>query len=278
MADPPTSNAPPDTIVLIHGLWMTPRSWEHWVDRYSSRGHRVLAPAWPGLDVEVEELRRDPSPLAKLDAAKVVDHYDSIIRRLDRPPIIMGHSFGGAFTQLLLHRGVGAAGVSIDGATVRGVRDLPLSTLRSAGHVLANPFNRGKAVPFDLEHFTYAFGNTLTPEEAKAAHERYAVPAAARILFQGANANLNPRTPFRVDFKAARAPLLFIGGGADHVVPAKVSHKMAAKYRDSPSVTAYEEFPERSHFTVGERGWEEVADFALTWATEHATAPQAAVA
>jgi hypothetical protein len=23
----------PDTIVLIHGLWMTPLSWEHWIDR-----------------------------------------------------------------------------------------------------------------------------------------------------------------------------------------------------------------------------------------------------
>ena len=31
-------SAVPDTIVLIHGLWMTPRSWEHWVERYSSRG------------------------------------------------------------------------------------------------------------------------------------------------------------------------------------------------------------------------------------------------
>jgi hypothetical protein len=32
----------PDTIVLIHGLWVTPRSWEHWIDRYEGRGYRVL--------------------------------------------------------------------------------------------------------------------------------------------------------------------------------------------------------------------------------------------
>src|SRR5918912_95644 len=64
--DPMTANNPPDpaapdTIVLIHGLWMTPRSWEHWVERYSERGYRVLASAYPGLDVEVEALREDPS-------------------------------------------------------------------------------------------------------------------------------------------------------------------------------------------------------------------------
>jgi alpha-beta hydrolase superfamily lysophospholipase len=40
-----TSDQTKPTIVLIHGLWMTPRSWEHWIDRYKSRGHEVLTPA-----------------------------------------------------------------------------------------------------------------------------------------------------------------------------------------------------------------------------------------
>src|SRR5829696_8731705 len=98
----------PDTIVLIHGLWMTPRSWEHWVSHYQAKGFTVLAPAWPGLEGEVEALNADPSPIAGLGIAKIVDHYDAIIRSLDRPPIIMGHSFGGAFTQVLVGRGLGA--------------------------------------------------------------------------------------------------------------------------------------------------------------------------
>ena len=28
----------PDTIVLIHGLWVTPRSWEKWVEHYEGKG------------------------------------------------------------------------------------------------------------------------------------------------------------------------------------------------------------------------------------------------
>ena len=28
----------PDTIVLIHGLWVTPRSWEHWIEHYENKG------------------------------------------------------------------------------------------------------------------------------------------------------------------------------------------------------------------------------------------------
>ena len=35
-------------------------------------------------------------------------------------------------------------------------------------------------------------------------------------------------------------------------------------------MTDYKEFEGRSHFTVGQPGWEEVADYALDWAKEHA--------
>jgi alpha-beta hydrolase superfamily lysophospholipase len=73
---------------------MTPLSWEHWIERYTSRGYQVLAPAWPGMGVDIEQLRRDPSPIARLNAIEIIDHYEPIIDKLDRPPIIMGHSFG----------------------------------------------------------------------------------------------------------------------------------------------------------------------------------------
>jgi alpha-beta hydrolase superfamily lysophospholipase len=93
----PTTASPatPDTIVLIHGLWMTALSWEHWVERYTSRGFRVIARSWPGMDIDIEQLRRDPTPVAGLGVGEVVDHYERIIRELDRPPIIMGHSSAG---------------------------------------------------------------------------------------------------------------------------------------------------------------------------------------
>ena len=108
----------PDTILMIHGLWMTPRSWEHFRDRYESRGYTVLAPAWPGMEVEVEALNANPDLVTGLDIEQIVDHYDKILRNLDSPPVIIGHSFGGAFTQILLDRGLGAVGVGLSAATV----------------------------------------------------------------------------------------------------------------------------------------------------------------
>ena len=84
--------AAPDTIVLIHGLWVTPRSWEKWVEHYEGQGYRVLAPAYPGFEVEVEALNEDPSPIEALTIPAVVEHLEGIVGELESPPIIMGHS------------------------------------------------------------------------------------------------------------------------------------------------------------------------------------------
>jgi alpha-beta hydrolase superfamily lysophospholipase len=95
------------------------------------------------------------------------------------------------------------------------------------------------------------------------------VPAANRVLFEGAMANFNPKAPTKVDFhKDDRSPLLVISGGADHVIPAKVAKANYKLQNKSKATTAYREFPGRSHFTVGQDGWEEVADYALDWALD----------
>ncbi|MFE4821632.1 alpha/beta hydrolase [Streptomyces sp. NPDC056704] len=259
------------TVVLIHGLWVTPRSWEHWVAHYTSQGFQVLAPAWPGVEWEVEDLRMDPSPMAGIGIEEVVNHYEAIVRNLERPPILIGHSFGGAIVQMLLDRGLGIAGVAVHSAAVKGVLPLPLSTLRSTWSVLGHPSNREKAVGLSLEQFRYAFANTLSDDEAFAAYERYHVPGPGRVLFQGAFANFNPRAVTRVDFRnERRAPLLFIAGGEDHIVPAVVNRANARLYRRSAAVTEYREFPGRSHLTISQDGWREVADYAMAWVLNRA--------
>lgn len=255
-----------DTILLIHGLWMTPRSWEHWVERYTKAGQTVLAPAWPGLDADVEALRNDPSPIEGQGIDEIVDHYDRIIRSLDKPPIIIGHSFGGAITQRLVDRGLGAAAVAIDSAPVKGVLKLPVSTLKSNFPVLSNPANRKRALMLTEKQFHDIFASALSEEDSSKAYARYAVPGSGRMVFQAAFANFNPKA-HKINFaNDDRAPLLFIAGGADVLVPPTLNQSNAKLYLESKAIVAYKEFPGRCHFICGQQGWEEVADFALEWA------------
>jgi alpha-beta hydrolase superfamily lysophospholipase len=272
-----STNAPdptaPDTIVLIHGLWLTALSWEHWAERYVARGFRVVARSWPGMEGDIEELRRDPSAIAGLGVTEIVDHYDAIIRGLDRPPIVIGHSFGGLVTQILLDRGLGAAGVAISPAPVKGIFVLPFSTLKSAFPALKNPFDTHRAVPLTLEQFHYGFTNHLSVEESAPIYERYAAPGPNHVLFQASFANFNPHAATMVDFhNDDRAPLLIVGAGRDHTVPASVAKANYNLYQKSTAVTEYKEYPERTHWTINQDGWDEVADFALDWAVTNAAA------
>ena len=264
--------AEPQTVVLIHGMWMTPRSWDHWIDHYADRGHRAIAPGWPGVK-DPEETRRDPSALKGLGLQRIVDHYVGIIRELDRSPIIMGHSFGGLVTQLLLDRGLGTAGVAIGTAPPKGVILLPASTLRAAFPGLKNPFGRNGLAPLSPKQFRWRFTNTLSQEESDLSYREHYIPGTNRAFFEAAYAAFSGNSPAHINFKnPARAPLLLLVGEKDHISPPALNKSLLKLQRQAPSVTESKEYPGRTHFTAGMDGWEAVADDALNWSIEHAGA------
>lgn len=261
----------PPTIVLVHGLWLTPLSWEGWKQRFESKGHTVLAPAWPGLEGTVEEVRRNTSRYERLGVKEITDSYDRIIRGLDAPPIIMGHSFGGLITQLLLDRGLGASAVAISPAQIKGVFVLPYSQAKVASVALKNPANRHRALMLTPEQFHYGFTNTLSLEESKPIYDRLAVPGPGRPLFQAAFANVTPHAVTHVNrHNSSRAPLLFLANGKDHTVPSASTRAAYNIQLKTGALTEIKEYPDRSHSTFSQDGWEEVADFALDWAVRNA--------
>jgi pimeloyl-ACP methyl ester carboxylesterase len=267
----------PDTIVLIHGFWVTPRSWENWVAYYEDKGYKVIAPAYPGFEVEVEALNADPTPVEELTVQKVVDHLESVLEPLDNP-IIMGHSAGGLFTQLMLDKGYGAAAVALNSAPPEGVMVHPWSQLKSTFPVLKNPANRHRAPAFTFEQWNYAFTNGIDEATARATYERYAVPVNGGILFGSVTADVIPgKQATYVNFKNDdRAPLLFISGSTDHIMPPSVQKSNAKHYKSDKTVTEVVEF-EGPHFMPGLEGWEKIADHALEWALAHARPAKTAV-
>ncbi len=262
----------PDTIVLVHGFWVTPRSWEDWVTHYEKKGFRVVAPAYPGFEAEVEALNADPSIVERVTAHQIIDHLIGVVSALPSPPIIMGHSAGGAFTQVLIDRGYGASAVALNSAPTEGVLVTPLTQIKSTFPVLKSPANRHKAVPLTLEQWTYAFTNTFTAEESKRLYERYAVPANGGILWDSVLANFIPGPQdIAVNYhNAARVPLLFISGSVDHIMPPSVQRSNAKHYKADGLVTEIKEYEGYAHLLPAQDGWQDIADFALDWALRHA--------
>jgi pimeloyl-ACP methyl ester carboxylesterase len=254
------------SIVLIHGAWLAPRSWENFETYFKEKAYDVFVPEWPRKADGVEAQRRDPSALAGLGIKEIVDHLEGYVRQIPEPPVIVGHSFGGLFTLMLLDRGVGAAGVAMDPAPPKGILTLPPSQLKSASPALAHPSTRNTTVTLTLDQFTYGFVNTFTDEDARNAYDRYAVPETGRIFYQAAFANFNPHAENRVDYaKADRAPLLITAGEKDHTVPASVSRSIYKKYAKSPARTDLLELSGRPHLLMAGEGWEEVAAKVHVW-------------
>ena len=252
------------TIVLINGLWMTALSWENWVRHYTEKGYWVIAANWPGMEGDIQQLRRDPSSFANLGLTEVVDHYEQIIRELENPPIIIGYGFGGLVTQILLDRGWGAAGVAIASAPVKGIARLPLSVLKLAFSVLGKSHSN-KTASLTAEQFHRAFANSLMETESLDAFKRYVVPAPYRVLVQTAFANFISHTAATVNFRNdTRAPLLLLAGGKDRVTPSSLVKANLELYRESKAETDYKEYPDQAHFTFLQQT--KIADYVLGWA------------
>ena len=265
------------TVVFIHGAWVTPTCWDSFDGFFRDRGYATIAPAWPGKERSIEAIRSDPSPLVGVGIAEIVDHYERIIRALPEPPILVGHSFGGLFVQILLDRGLGSCGVAIDPAPPKGVLAFEPSAIRSLASVLLTWRGWRKVVRWSYADFRYAFVHSLPEAEARAAYDTQVTPETGRIFFQGALAGFSPRSPATVHFgNATRSPLLIVAGADDRIVPAVVVRRNHRKYAKSSAVTEFREFPGRTHWIIAQEGWPEVAGFVADRIARIAPAPAGA--
>src|SRR3954467_8608906 len=234
-------------VVLIHGLWLLPSSWDRWAGLFEEAGY-VVKPGWPDDPQTVADAKANPEVFANKSVGQIADHLEAVIKRLDQEPAIIGHSFGGLLTQILAGRSLAAASVAIDAAPYRGVLPLPLSALRVAKVVIGNPANYNRAVPLTYEQFRYGFANAVDEEEAKELYETFAVPGSGVPLFQAATANLNPWTEAKVDSKnPQRGPMLIVSGGRDHTVPTAIAKAEYKKQSRNEGVTEFVEFSDRGH-------------------------------
>lgn len=256
-----TSNA--KDVVFIHGLFFNPQSWSEWMRFFSAKGYRCHAPAYPLHGGDPGELRKNiPPGLGKITFSEVLAHLEKELRAFSIAPVLIGHSMGGLFVQKLINMHLGAAGICIDSAPPAGVMSFRYSFLRSNLPVI-NPLKGNSPCLISLSLFHYAFCNVMSLAETRRAYDANVVPESRNIPRGSAGRE------GRIDFAKPHAPLLFITGEKDHIIPASLNRKNFARYRDAQSVRAIRQFPGRTHYICNQAGWEEVAGFAAEWIAEN---------
>lgn len=251
------------TVVFITGAFVHHTSWKAWETYFQSKGYNTITPSWPNKEATPDELRNSANPgLAGLSLKDVVDHYARIIKALPEKPILIGHSLGGLMTQLLLQKGLGAAGIAIHPAPPQGVLTLKWSFLKSVWGPLGYFTNPRKNFMMSLADWKFAFTNGMKPEEQEASYKLFTIPESKKV----SRSTLTGQS--HIDFKKPHAPLLITSGSDDNILPASLNYTNYKRYKGD-SVTDYKEFPGRNHFVLGQATWKEDADYILDWISKH---------
>lgn len=251
------------TIVFITGAFVSNRGWAAWQNYFESKGYKTLAPAWPHKEGAPAELRASQpnTGIAGNRLRDLVAHFENIVKALPEKPILIGHSFGGLITQLLLQKGLAEAAVAVNSVPPQGVFTARFSFFKATCGPLGIFTNPARSYLMSFKEWQYAFTNGMPYAEQLAAYEASVIPESKKASRDALTSAAS------VDFKKPHAPLLFVAGEIDNIMPASLNKSNFKKYKHPGSITAYKEFEGRNHYTVAQPGWEKVTAYIYDWIT-----------
>lgn len=255
------------TIVFIHGMFQNARSWDKWIAYFTERGYRCIAPSWPAHEGEPSQLRANPpASLGELSLDDVIAAMESAViaaggssAELAERPIVIGHSVGGLLAQIFAARNLVSYAVPISPVAPNMMMTLDWPFFKNVT-AIANPLAGNEPFEQTPEKFHADFCNTLSEAEARQAFEETATHDSRNVL----RGCLGPSG--HIDLDMPHVPMLFISGKEDRIIPTELVEKNSKAHSDEiGGRITYREFPGRSHFICGERGWEEVASHIADW-------------
>ncbi|GAB3586441.1 alpha/beta hydrolase [Hymenobacter daeguensis] len=248
-------------IVFITGAVVTSASWDNWKAFFEKEGYTCYVPDWPHKAAPAAELRthHPHSPIAQNGLADVLRVYADFIAQLPAKPIVIGHSFGGLLAQLLLQQDAVAAAVAIESAPPLGVVVANWSLVRSVLPMLGLFSSLKTTFLPTFKQWQQAIANGLPVADQQKYYDQLAAPESKKTIRGALGLGA------RVDFHRPHAPLLFLAGGADRLMPAALNRANHRRYRHPASVTDYQELPGRSHAMLGQSTWREDAAFVQRW-------------
>ena len=239
-------------MVLVHGAWHGAWCWEgNFLEYFPARGWNTYAISFRGHG------RSDGKE--QLRWASLEDYVSDLKRlteKLDRPPILVGHSMGGFVVQKYIEAEKAAGAVllasaptcGILGGNLRIIRRHPLIWLTA--NLLLSPYLIIGKPALAKEWF---FSSTIAPDALKAHFSKLqdeSYRASLEMLF--------PRLP---DPQRITMPIAVLGAEKDQIFSIQEVQATAHAYGVEAKI-----FPHLAHNMMSELGWNLVAEWIDYWA------------
>ncbi len=249
----PSDKAP---LLFVHGAWHGAWCWEeHFLPYFAAHGYEAHAPSLRA---------HGGNDRAGIRWKRIDDYVDDVaatVARLDRPPVLVGHSMGGLVVQRYLERGPAPGAVLLASVPVGGIWGIMLRLARRHPlvYLWANalwtlyPYVRTPELAREAFFSLDAPIEEVKPRWERLQEESY-LAFLDMLLFRHARPALASR---------GGTPMLVLGADADTIVTAGEVQRTAAAYG-----VAAESFPGMAHDMMLERGWQAVADRVLGWLGE----------
>jgi len=249
------------TIMFITGAFISHICWKEWIVFFENEGYKIVAPPWIYKNELAVDLRQThpESKIALIRLQDLLDYYSEIIDKLPQKPILIGHSYGGLLTQLLIQKELGSHGICINSIPPANIMHFNFSFYKAIWN-LSDPFSsKNKTYLMPFKTWQHYFANQMPFEEQKEAYERLLIPESKSILCDMYSKSA------KIDFKKKHNPLLFISGSEDVFVPASLNNLNFKKYKNFHSITCYKDFHGFNHLSINQENWQVIAGFIANW-------------
>lgn len=248
-----------ETIVMIHGMQVGGWCWSRYKEFFSQKGYLCVTPTLRFHDT------RPPEPASpRLGTVSLLDYVEDLereIKKLDRPPIVMGHSMGGLLAQIIGSHGLAKVLVLLSPAWPRGVIGLRPSVMRTFWSAQTKYGFWKKPFRLTFKEVAHSMLQLMPVDDQAELYKRFGYESG-RVACEIGYWFFDGRRASAVDEAKITCPVLIIAGGRDEATPAKVVRKVANRYGSS---STYKEFPNHSHWVIGEPGWQEIASYVCDW-------------
>ncbi len=257
-------------VVFVHGAFCGGWAFDSFREPFEAAGFETHAPNLPH-----HERGADLEALAQTGLKEYAHEIAHYVRGLRAPPVLVGHSLGGLVVQLAAAHTPVAGLILVAPSAPWGV---PPTTLEEHGNhfglsLLGDYWRR--PVPPDYRVARSTTLDRLTREKARRTFARF-VPESGRAIREAVQWWLDHSMASQAPVYRIAAPVLGLAGGRDRVNPASTVRRVIQRFPNGQA--HFHEFPEMSHWLVGEPEADDVAQFALSWMEAREILPKPAKA